>query len=251
MDKHMEKKKKWEALRTGLLTAAAVMLVMSALMGTAWAYFSTYATAKGGITLHMGHEETVEEDFNSWQKVINITSTKDSRPVYIRARGFCPDYDITYECDNWEQPEGDDWVYYQEILPPGETADPLKVQIKDVPSGENSGIQDADSFNVIIVYETTEVQYDESGNQIAPENADWNRKIETYRTGTEASTPTEQDSSGETSSAKYIWNTNTNKYHYSNCKEVSKILDEHKFFFNNVQEIEDLNLEPCKVCNPE
>ena len=85
MDKHMEKKRKWEALRTGLLTAAAVMLVMSALMGTAWAYFSTYASAKGGITLHMGHEEKVEEDFNSWQKVINITSTKDSRPVYIRA----------------------------------------------------------------------------------------------------------------------------------------------------------------------
>ena len=119
MDKHMEKKRKWEALRTGLLTAAAVMLVMSALMGTAWAYFSTYASAKGGITLHMGHEEKVEEDFNSWQKVINITSTKDSRPVYIRARGFCPDYEITYECDNWEQPKGDDWVYYQEILPPG------------------------------------------------------------------------------------------------------------------------------------
>lgn len=196
MDKHMGKKRKWEALRTGLLTAAAVMLVMSALMGTAWAYFSTYATARGGITLHMGHEEKVEEDFNSWQKVINITSTKDSRPVYIRARGFCPDYEITYECDNWEQPKGDDWVYYQEVLPPGETADPLKVQIKDVPSGENSGIQDADSFNVIIVYETTEVQYDESGNVIPPENADWNRKIQTYRTGS-GITATETSGSDE------------------------------------------------------
>ena len=144
----------------------------------------------------MGHEEKVEEDFNSWQKVINITSTKDSRPVYIRARGFCPDYEITYECDNWEQPKGDDWVYYQEVLPPGETADPLKVQIKDVPSGENSGIQDADSFNVIIVYETTEVQYDESGNVIPPENADWNRKIQTYRTGS-GITATETSGSDE------------------------------------------------------
>ncbi len=211
------------------------MLVMSALMGTAWAYFSTYASAKGGITLHMGHEEKVEEDFNSWQKVINITSTKDSRPVYIRARGFCPDYEITYECDNWEQPKGDDWVYFQEVLPPGETADPLKV---------------------IIVYETTEVQYDESGNVIPPENADWNRKIQTYRTGsgitaTETSDSSEEDHSGETSSTKYIGNTNTNKFHYSTCQEVSKILEEHKVFSNDVQDMYDKNLEPCKVCNPE
>ena len=56
MDKHMGKRENG-SLRTGLLTAAAVMLVMSALMGTAWAYFSTYATARGGITLHMGREE--------------------------------------------------------------------------------------------------------------------------------------------------------------------------------------------------
>ena len=203
MDKHMEKKRKWGALRTGLLTAAAVMLVVSAVMGAAWAYFSTYASAKGGITLHMGHQETVEEEFSGWQKVLNITSTKDSRPVYIRARGFCPDYPLTYVCENWGGGKGevkpDGWVYYDKILPPGETADPLKVQIKNVPSGENSGIQDADSFNVIIVYETTEVQYDEKGDVIPPENADWSRKINTYRTGSGISA-TESSTSGEETS---------------------------------------------------
>ena len=202
MDKHMEKKRKWEALRTGLLTAAAVMLVMSALMGTAWAYFSTYASARGGITLHMGHEEEIKEQFSGGEKVLNIKSTPDSRPVYIRARGFCPDYPLTYECEKWGNGKGevkaDGWVYYDEILPPGETAAPLKVQInhKEIPSGENSGIQDADSFNVIIVYETTEVQYDESGNVIPPENADWNRKIQTYRTGS-GITATETSGSDE------------------------------------------------------
>jgi hypothetical protein len=183
MDKHMERKKKWEALRTGLLTAAAVMLVLSAMMGSVWAYFSTYATAKGGITLHMGHEETVEEEFNSWQKVLNITSTADSRPVYVRARGFCADYALTYECDNWTKKDDDPWVYYQQVLQPGTTADPLKVQIKDVPGSGDAALQDADSFNVVIVYETTEIQYDDKGELIAPDKADWSRKVQTYRSG--------------------------------------------------------------------
>ena len=86
-----------------------------------------------------------------------------------------------------------------------------------------------------IPLKTTEVQYDESGNVIPPENADWNRKIQTYRTGsgttaTETSDSSEEDHSGETSSTKYIGNTNTNKFHYSTCQEVSKILEEHKVF---------------------
>ena len=56
-------------LRTGLLTAIAVMLVMSAAMGSAWAYFTTYATAKGSVVLGFGHQETVTEDFQQlWGK---------------------------------------------------------------------------------------------------------------------------------------------------------------------------------------
>lgn len=191
MDKHMEKTKRWNALRLWLLTATAVMLVMSAVMGTAWAFFSTYARAKGGITIHLGHEETVEEEFSGWQKKVSITSTADSRPVYIRARGFCADYGLTYNSESWGDMQEDGWVYYQKVLPPGQTADPLFVQILDVPSDRT--VPDAESFNVIIVYETTEIQYAGDGSTIAPEDADWNRKVDTYRTGKDASAETSGD----------------------------------------------------------
>jgi hypothetical protein len=222
MDKHMEKKKKWEALRTGLLTATAIMLVLSAMMGSVWAYFSTYATAQGGITLHMGHEEKVDEDFDSWQKVLNITSTPDSRPVYVRARGFCADYNLSYSGQNWGELQDDGWVYYQgkdskqPCLLPGESLNPyekgadkqypgdaLLVQILDVPSSGDVTLKDADSFNVIVVYETTEIQYDTKGDIIPPEKADWSRKVQTYRAGNGTNTEkaaTENTDTGSTES---------------------------------------------------
>ena len=176
----MNNNKKWNALRTGLLTAAAVMLIMSAGMGKAWAYFSTYARATGGFPLRLGHEEHVDEEFSSWQKRITITSTEDSRPVYVRARAYCADYDINYSGD-WEA--SGDWMYYTKILQPGESTSTLYAKIEGVPESGSPELRDADSFNVIIVYETTEVQYDQNGKEIPAEQAAWNGKIKTGRTG--------------------------------------------------------------------
>lgn len=187
MDKHMGKWKNWDALRTGLLTAIAVMLVMSAVMGSAWAYFTTYATAKGGVTLHMGHEEHVDEEFNSWEKTINIASTDDSRPVYLRARAYCAEYDVSYSNSrNWTRI--DDWMYYDKTLAPGKdlagSGDQLKVRINDVPRSTDVTLKDGQTFNVIVVYESTEIQYDKDGNPIAPQEADWNAKVDTTRRST-------------------------------------------------------------------
>ena len=180
---HYNKKKDWNRIRTGLMTAIAVMLVLSATMGTAWAYFTTYASAKGGVTLRMGHEDEITEEFNSWRKNLTITSTEDSRPVYVRARGFCAEYDLTYsESQNWT-PVGD-WMYYTKILPPGGEADTLVVRIHDVPKNVTEGAKDGQSFNVIVVYESTEIQYDENGDPVTPENANWDGKVDTTRTTT-------------------------------------------------------------------
>lgn len=182
----MNTNKKWNALRTGLLTAAAIMLIMSAGMGKAWAYFSSYARATGGVPLRLGHEEHIDEDFDSWEKKITIKSTEDSRPVYVRARSYCADYDIAYngegfKSENWEQ--SGDWMYYTEILQPGKETSVLHARILDVPKSGSPELRDADSFNVIIVYETTEVQYDQNGKEIPAKQADWNGKIKTGRTG--------------------------------------------------------------------
>lgn len=213
MDKHMEKRRKWNALlggafqndspewirlRTGLMTAIAVMLVMSAAMGSAWAFFTTYARAKGSYVIQMGHQETVEEQFSGWEKKINIASTSDSRPVYIRARAFCADYKVTYDNnDNWTPV--DEWMYYTpktKTLAPGEGLlledenkkvlrdDRLKVQINGVPESTDPTIKEGDTFNVIVIYETTEVQYDKDGNPLDARDADWDAKVDTSRTTT-------------------------------------------------------------------
>ena len=82
-----QKSRKWNKIRTGLMTAIAVMMIMSAAMGTAWAYFTTYATARGGVTIALGHEDKIKESFSNWTKSLTITSEGDSAPVYLRGPG--------------------------------------------------------------------------------------------------------------------------------------------------------------------
>lgn len=202
MDKHMDEARKmnalraglfkdetknnsrWARIRTGLMVAIAVMLVMSAAMGTAWAYFTTYARAKGSVVLNLGHQEKIEENFNSWDKTINLTSEPDSRPAYIRVRAFCAEYELQYKnTDNWTQ-DGD-WWYYNKTLDPGkslaDSGDELTVHIADVPDTGTPGLEDDETFSVVIIYESTDVQYDEDGNEKTALNADWSRKVDTSR----------------------------------------------------------------------
>ena len=206
MGEHKEIKKKENALRIALITAVAVMMVAGATMGTAWAYFTTYASAKGGHTLKLGHWETVQEYFKNWNKRVDIEIEPNSKPVYVRAKAFCADYDLTYsdneldpsETDSEENHKnwvlGDDgWMYYQKILKPGTandgssvpaTADPLYVRIANVPLTEMEGAKEGDAFNVIIVYETAEVQYDSNGNEIDKQSPEiWERTVNTTRIG--------------------------------------------------------------------
>ena len=212
MNDHMMNEKKWNALRTALLTVVAVMLVLSAVMGSVWAYFTTYARAKGGYPIVLGHEEHDDEEFKNWEKTLSITTSEDSKPVYLRARAFCTsdhpllfsDYPIPYSgtekvpdengCvnENWvpmKDENGDIWYCYTklhsnkvdkdgkiEIIP----ADELHVKIKDVPADESEGASVGDEFNVIIVYEATEVQY-KDGKEVPWNEVDWNKTVTTQK----------------------------------------------------------------------
>lgn len=55
----------------------------------------------------------------------------------------------------------------------------------------------------------------------------------------------------QTNSITFVLNTNTMKFHYPNCREVSKIKDKNRqdtgLSFN---EILSMGYQPCKVCNP-
>ena len=201
MDKHMEKQRKrcalgdgaadmskWIRIRTMLLTATAIMFVISATIGSAWAYFTTYARARGSVQIHLGHQEhlTEEFDFTAYEKTINITSESDSRPVYLRVQAFCADQKrISYRnASNWTQVG--DWMYYNGVLGPGESlpeGDQLKVRIEKIPQDGSVVLKSGDGYNVIVVYESTEVQY-EDGTQLKAQDADWNRSVDTNRTST-------------------------------------------------------------------
>ena len=214
MNDHMMNEKKWNALRTALLTAVAVMLVLSAVMGSAWAYFTTYARAKGGYPIVLGHEEHDDEKFSNWEKTLSITVSKDSRPVYLRARAFCSDeYPLLFSDavipdeatdneqlphENWKpfkEEDGSIWYRYTKLYSPVDSgkdedgdgkndiipAEPLHVKIKNVPADATEGAMEGDEFNVIIVYEATEVQYDKDGNELPWDQVDWTKKVQTQR----------------------------------------------------------------------
>lgn len=157
-----------------ILSAA---LLLCAAVGSAWAYFTTYAEAKGGYTISLGSKTTVEEKFSAWTKHVTVVSEDGSAPVWVRARAFYgSEYSASYsdESGKWT-PGSDGYYYYSDILNGGETTDELLIKIGNIPED----VKDSESFNVIVVYETTPVQYDESGNAYA----DWTFKVDTETVG--------------------------------------------------------------------
>ena len=161
-----------------VLLTLAVVLVLSASIGTAFGYFTTYAEAKGGYVIRMG-DTTIDEEFVDWTKRVVITSTDENQPVYVRAKAFAGDkYPLTYSGEGWSGPDEDGYYYYDQILYGGESTSPLNVAISGVPKNpklegvtpEDEIASPGDALNVVVIYETTPVQYDENGNPYA----DWN-----------------------------------------------------------------------------
>ena len=156
-----------------VLCAAVLVLVLSMGIGSAWAYFTTYAEARGGYTIELGGKTELREEFSAWTKHVAITNAPDSVPVYIRAKAFCgSQYELVYmdESGKWS-PGADGFYYYSDPVAGGETTAELQILIDNVPVDVNTG----DSFNVIVVYESTPVQYHADGTPYA----DWNVVLDT------------------------------------------------------------------------
>lgn len=184
-------------MRKWLLAALAVALVLSAGIGSTWAYFTTYATAQGGLELELGSRAELYEGFEKWTKEFQVLNKADSmEPVYVRAQYFGPEayyvgvtpdrqpvglsYDVSG--DDWEE-GGDGYWYYTKAVAPGESTSVLNVKINGARvSGDATPPKDGESFNVVIVYETVAVTYDESGNPVGAKNADWSGVLDTGRT---------------------------------------------------------------------
>ena len=129
------------------------------------AYFTTYATAKGGISIDIGPTTDVDEKFKDWKKTIQVENTGDV-DCFVRAKVIAASqFEITAEGSNWSLGDDGYW-YYSQVVPVGGTTEPIVASIK---VGENVDT----SFNVVVVQECTRVSYDENGNPCVASDADW------------------------------------------------------------------------------
>lgn len=152
----------------------ACCLVVFSGVQNANAYFTTYVTAKGGYEVSWKHRERIDENFSDWDKYVTITSEEDSIPVYIRAKAFSGStYTLTYTGADWTYNAADDFYYYNVPLKGGETTTALRISIDQIPLNPREG----ENFNVIVIYESLPVQYDENGELLPPVRADWSQTI--------------------------------------------------------------------------
>ncbi len=160
-----------------ILAATACMLVLSAGAGSAWAYFTTYTEASGGYAIRLGSQSTAEEEVGDWTKHVAVSNdAASSQPVYIRVKAFAGSQNpLTYssESGKWSRGE-EEYYYYNDIVEPGGKTEVLDIKIDGVPVE----VEDGDSFNVVVVYESTPVCYHEDGTPYA----DWSRILDTGST---------------------------------------------------------------------
>jgi len=147
-----------------LLTVLAVLLAVGMVVTPAVAYFTAHTEAEGSAAITLGWKTKIEEDVDGLKKTVRV-SNEGPESCYVRVTAFAPDgVVLTYTGDGWSA-DGD-YYLYGSILAAGETTDPIVVEIEP-------GDYDADDLNIVVVYESTKVTYDASGN---PEAPDWNMK---------------------------------------------------------------------------
>lgn len=168
------KKERMSVLRGGSLLAAmaaSLICICGLQENPSMAYFTTYASAKGGYELAAGPKTEIHEEIDGLKKHIRIENTGEG-DCFVRVKIFAgglTDISCPPEGGNWQEGEGGYW-YYGKILAPGETTDGLTASIT-IPEGMEGM---ADNFNVIVVQECTPVLYRKDGTPYG----DWNRKTQ-------------------------------------------------------------------------
>ncbi|MBQ8137991.1 MAG: hypothetical protein IJ195_00890 [Lachnospiraceae bacterium] len=154
-----------------ILTAACAALIMTASIGSAFAYFSTYEKAMGGYVIHLGHYEEIPEEFQDWTKKVVIKNRADSLDdVYVRVKAFAGStVNLQYIGDARWTPASDGFYYYSDSIKPGESTAEIDVKISNIPAGV-----DPQSFNVVVIYEATKVKYRADGTAYA----DWSELLD-------------------------------------------------------------------------
>ena len=144
------------------LAAAALTLTAGISAGTAMAYFTT--------------ETTPTEEFSNWTKHVTVKNTGDFA-CFVRVKALAGEKyqdGLQYsDSDGKWTPGEEGYYYYSEPVAPGESSSLLDIKI----DSNNT----EDSFNVVVVQESTKVLYNENNEPYA----DWTQIADTSETAGE------------------------------------------------------------------
>lgn len=173
------------SMRSGRLRAvifaASAVLTVTVSVGTAQAYFTTYATAKGGHRISLGTRTGITEEFSRWTKHISISNT-GKRECFVRVKVFAGStYQLDYTGNGaWRAGEDGYW-YYDAVLPAGGVTASLdvKITLPEVTETDEEGnaLPFTEDFNVVVIQECTAALYREDGTAYA----DWNMLLESTK----------------------------------------------------------------------
>ena len=169
-----------------VLAVLAIVLVLCASIGAASAYFTTYADAKGGYIIHVGHESEIHESVDGTVKSVQIQNIANSAedvgkaPIFVRAK-------VYYGTDCTVEVSGSGWTqdgnvyYYEEPLYAG--TENAAVQADDAKNNSmttiltvdvkpaSETVKEGDTIDVIITYDSVPAVFTASG--AADRSASW------------------------------------------------------------------------------
>ena len=107
---------------------AATLIVCGVSVKPTLAYFTTYATAKGGISVDIGPTTDVKEKFKDWKKTIEIENTGKA-DCFVRVKVIAASqFDIQASGSNWSLSDDGYW-YYSQVVPVGGKTEPIVAAI--------------------------------------------------------------------------------------------------------------------------
>ena len=112
-----------------IMAAATLALTGTLAVGSAMAYFTTYSTAGGGVTMNMGFTETIpNETVDQNGKHVTISNIGDY-DCFVRVTAFAP-VALTYNAPDggWtemvdENDKNVSYWCYDDVLPAGKTTE--------------------------------------------------------------------------------------------------------------------------------
>ena len=187
--------------RNFIVFACAAIMILTASVKSASAYFTTYVSAVGMKEVVLGENTEIEERIDGVIKNITIKADTDSEPVWVRVKGFSPDeaaFPVRYNLgenpdSNWTEGADGWWDYAYPIANNGDvTYDTMTSTLTvgmELPTTKPDGtpVKPGDTFNLVVVYECTPVLYDE--DTLEPLAPDWNKGVTVHETAQGEVTP--------------------------------------------------------------